>query len=329
MNGATAQGDQAGHLDDLEREALAWLVHLRSGRATSDDAEALTRWRAESRAHEQAFRNAVALERGFRTMLGPAAEKLRLDGSVTPLRPKAPRLSRRVFLAGGAMAASGAGAVLLADPPLDLWPSWAEWTAPYRTGTGQRRTITPLAGVTVDMNTRTSFRRAFGDSGLSLVSGEAYVSVDRPEPVPLAVAGCTLTARHARFVVRRVGDTPGVACIAGELFVARGESSVRLGAERQLDLAGKTLGQPVAADTAQWLGWRSGRLVFVRQPLSEVVTALNRYRTGQIIIADSALGREKISAVFYLDQIDKARNQIEGLVGRRGVALPGGTVIIG
>jgi transmembrane sensor len=43
----------------LIRDALAWVVRLKSGDATLEDAEHLSNWRAQSPAHERAFRDAV------------------------------------------------------------------------------------------------------------------------------------------------------------------------------------------------------------------------------------------------------------------------------
>ena len=46
-------------MDPLIRDALAWIVHLKSGEATLADAEQLLDWRAESPANESAYRDAV------------------------------------------------------------------------------------------------------------------------------------------------------------------------------------------------------------------------------------------------------------------------------
>jgi ferric-dicitrate binding protein FerR (iron transport regulator) len=43
----------------LIRDALAWVVQLKSGEATFEDAEQLINWRGQSPAHERAFRDAV------------------------------------------------------------------------------------------------------------------------------------------------------------------------------------------------------------------------------------------------------------------------------
>ncbi|MCW4463868.1 twin-arginine translocation signal domain-containing protein [Sphingomonas sp. BT-65] len=66
-------------------------------------------------------------------------------------------MGRRSFLAGsGAIAAGLAGVLVLRDPPLGLWPSFAELLADYRTGPGQRQKLVPMAGIELELNTRSS-----------------------------------------------------------------------------------------------------------------------------------------------------------------------------
>ena len=55
----TKRIDRADRLDPLIRDALAWVLRLKSGDATLADAERLTDWRTHSPAHERAFRDAV------------------------------------------------------------------------------------------------------------------------------------------------------------------------------------------------------------------------------------------------------------------------------
>jgi ferric-dicitrate binding protein FerR (iron transport regulator) len=55
----TKRIDHLNRLDPLIRDALAWVVRLKSGEATFEDAEQLINWRAQSPAHERAFRDAV------------------------------------------------------------------------------------------------------------------------------------------------------------------------------------------------------------------------------------------------------------------------------
>jgi ferric-dicitrate binding protein FerR (iron transport regulator) len=60
-----APDDIPADLATLLREALAWVICLHSGAATTDEAEALAQWRRTSPDHDAAFRDAVELWRRF------------------------------------------------------------------------------------------------------------------------------------------------------------------------------------------------------------------------------------------------------------------------
>jgi transmembrane sensor len=96
-----AADDIPSDLDPLLRQALAWVIRLHSGDATSDDAAALALWRSRSPEHEAAFRDAVKLWRS----LGEATRKLVGDaeplGVTVPARLKArPQVNRRALIGG-------------------------------------------------------------------------------------------------------------------------------------------------------------------------------------------------------------------------------------
>ena len=55
----TKRNHRVDHLDPLIREALSWIMRIKSGEATIADAEQLMDWRGRSSAHEHAFRDAV------------------------------------------------------------------------------------------------------------------------------------------------------------------------------------------------------------------------------------------------------------------------------
>jgi transmembrane sensor len=74
-------------LSSLTREAVAWLLRLTSGEATSEDAEEFKRWHAQSPDHAAAWSEAVRL---WRT-LGPALKEL---------QPQEHRLSARPSRSG-------------------------------------------------------------------------------------------------------------------------------------------------------------------------------------------------------------------------------------
>lgn len=323
-------GQQDAPLAPLTREALGWIARLSSGEATVTDADALARWRADSMANEAAFREALT----FRNALADVGRVMLADreaAGVVSLRPRAVRVNRRSFLVGGggAVAASVAGAWMMANPPMGLWPSFAELSADYRTGTGERRNIRPVAGVSVEMNTRTSVARTLGGAGIDLVAGEAFVKVDRGAPFEAGALGGTVLAARAAFNLRNLGGAVCVTCLEGQVRVRKGTADMPLPAGRQLAYTADTFGPVESIDPKRATAWRSGLLVFQGEALSQVIDEINRYRSGRIILTDAALGRRPVNAVFHLDQVDDAVNQIENLLTVRARKLPGSVVLIG
>src|SRR5262245_29858848 len=150
--------------DPLIREALDWVIRLRSGEATVADAAAFRQWRARSPAHTVALREALRLWRA----IGPAAQELRQEiaetssGAAAGLawrHPGSPALDRRAVLAGLAAAAT---AYVIVRPPFALWPSLHELGADYRTAKGERRRIVLGDNVVLHLNTQTSIAVASG-----------------------------------------------------------------------------------------------------------------------------------------------------------------------
>ena len=66
---------------------MAWIVRLKSGEATLEDADQLIDWRARSPAHERAFRDAVKCWRAIGPELaGPEPTKQQPGRIVRPRR---------------------------------------------------------------------------------------------------------------------------------------------------------------------------------------------------------------------------------------------------
>jgi transmembrane sensor len=66
----TKRTNRADRLNPLIRDALAWVVRLKSGDGTLADAEQLTDWRTASPEHERAFQDAVRCWRAIGRSLG-------------------------------------------------------------------------------------------------------------------------------------------------------------------------------------------------------------------------------------------------------------------
>jgi transmembrane sensor len=317
-------------LSPLQCEAIEWVVRLTSGIATAEDANALHEWRARSPEHARALVEAAGLRQKLREVAREPSEGHRV---VVPLAKPQLRAGRRAMsrraLLGGALAASTAG--LLVRPPLGLWPTLAELTADYRTGTGEQRQIALSDGISLQLNTQTSvaMRPSVGEQRVELISGEAAVSADVPQSKRFVmVAGNgRADAAQANFTVRRSDSGVCVTCIDGEVHVEQSGRLVSLRARQQVTYTEDTLGSVIAVDPDVATAWRKGLLVFHDVPLNLVVDEINRYRPGRIILVGTKLGARLVNGVFQVDRIGGVVDQLRDL-GLAATDLPGGVVLV-
>jgi transmembrane sensor len=310
----------------LKLEAIDWATRISFGGIDEAERGAFETWRALSPAHEAAFGAALAFVRQLGSMpLDAAALADGADEVVSIDRARTPRLGRRAFLGGGAIAASVAAGVIAARSPLSLWPSLSEWLADERTPAGARRTLTPMAGVRVEMNSRTSLSRIA--QGVRLVSGQVFVAAAGAARFTVEAGEAAATASAARFDVRNYDGNPFVSCIAGAVTASiRGSSALLHPGEALGVRNGTVIHTQVDANVAT--AWRRGLLIFDQTPLAAAVAEINQYYDGRLVLRSSAGGRP-VTGIFHIDQIETAVVQIQALQGMSATRLPGGVVLLG
>jgi len=312
-------GSELQASDPLLRQALDWVVKLKTGEPTRRDLDELLRWRESNPDHDAAFKRAVGIYR-LAGMASTAVETSRLNRR---------RLTRRVLL-GGAMAAAAAG-ILIVRPPLEAWPSLEELTADYRTAKGEQRTI-DLDGASLELNTQTSLALRSGDREqfVELVSGEASVAATRPAERPLVMTAVQgrIVASTAEFNIRCLSGSVTVACLRGTITVEASGSAASVAMGREVSYDRRGLAPTVAIDTDAIGAWKAGLLIFKDRPLAAVVDEINRYRSGRIIIVRPALGERLLNGTFQIHRLDQFPPQVEQLLGARLIELPGGVVLL-
>ncbi len=316
----------------LKREAYAWLTRLTSGEATAADRATFHQWHTTSLAHRKAFSEAKLLWKVMR----PAAEAAMSQSiDLVPDKSVAQTKSwhRRAFL-GSTIAASAASVAYLAvRPPLDLWPSLAELSSDYRTGTGEQKRVTLVDDISVQLNTRTSLSRGStmaGTDHIELVSGEAAIATGKvlPRPLVVTMGDGFATARDATFNVRYLDASACVTCQEGELTVERRGASVTLQPRQQVSYDAEGLSEVVAVDASIVIAWQQGLLIFRHALLADVVAEVNRYRGGRIILTNDALGRRLVFANFRIDRIEEVVPRLQAAFDLRATHIPGDIVLL-
>jgi transmembrane sensor len=84
----------------------------------------------------------------------------------------------------------------------------------------------------------------------------------------------------------------------------------------------------VPVELAVATAWQHGMLIFRHEPLSHVVSEVNRYRPGRIILLDQKLGARDVVANFHLDRIDEVVDHVVAAFGAHATFLPGRVVLL-
>jgi transmembrane sensor len=287
-------------LEPPAEAALQWLVRLHDGAAGPQDWIAYDVWRAARPEHAEA---AAVAEELWRNM-GLA-------------RPRRSGRAVAMLLV--------AGLVLLAG----LWAGLSPGLfVDYRTGPGERRSVTLADGTRLDLDGATRLDVVFDARRRRIVlhDGTIHVAVapDKARPFDVAAAGGRIRALGTAFDVRRRGDNVRVAVTEHAVRVSYPEDGpgIEVAAGNQVTYGPEGLGQPGVADLRNLTAWRRGRLIFDGRPLAEVLAEVERHRTGMIVIADARLRELKVTGVFDSDDADTLLDAVAATLAVRVRRLP-------
>jgi transmembrane sensor len=287
------------HLPSSARDqALAWFVRLNSGDATPQQRADFRRWQAADPGHQAEFEKLAA-------MWG------RLDMVTDPRK-----ISRRRILKGSA-GALGTIAILGAGYQAGLW----DWlSGAITTGTGEIRTVTLADGSTaeLDADTALSVNYAEHDRRVGLWRGRAFFTVepDAARQFSVAAGNGVTAALGTQFVIHRTNDDVLVTVLESRVSVVTGSTSAAsastvVEAGQQVSYGTGGLGIVAASAGQSETAWRRGKLIFEDQTLTRVVSDLNRYRRGSIVLLDESLGKLRISGIFDIRNPDGVLDAIE------------------
>ncbi len=282
------------------RQAIEWMVVLRSGEASPEEFIAFEHWRNADPRHDAVFRQ-------IEDAAGALAPLRGAGNADSVHRTLIAPVSRRHLL-GTALAVIGAGlgGAMLAHQQTDL-------LADVRTGTGQRRRLVLADGSALQLDARSAADVTMTGPvrEVRLRSGQVLVTAARDaaaRPFLLNTPFGKITAPAARFMVRLLAAGAQVDVLESAVLVEAGGRALRVdaGTSAWLDRHGATprAGNPAAA------AWVDGLLEVNNQPLSQVVEALRQYHHGVIVLAPEAAAL-RVSGVYQLDDVETALDSLQ------------------
>ena len=285
-------------------QAANWMVRLNASDVRGEDRADWQRWHDQSPQHARAWQRAEALLSRIGG-LPPALTRPVLSRDHEAMRR---RIVTRL-------------AALLAVAPV-AWSAWRvgpEWTADYRTATGERKEVRLADGSAVMLNTATALDVRFDAEHrrLHLLVGEILIDTASDTQTPsrpflVDSAQGRMRALGTRFLVRQFEKQTELTVLQGAVEIRLHETNtpalvVHAGEKTRFGSASIEPTQAAAPESADW---SRGMLVADAMPLRELAVELSRYRRG-VLRVDPALAALPVSGAFPIDDTERCLSMLQ------------------
>lgn len=300
----TKEKDMQQDLSFIKQQANDWLVKLETDGMTDGDETRFVEWMEQDERHGQAFYEA---EQTWQLMH---------QAELKPAQTTKPQPS---WLVRSLMPIAATILVVISSM---LW--WQDiyfaTMSDHYTQTGQRLERTLTDGSKLTLNTDSAIDVQFSQSTrlVKVLSGEVYVTVapDKQRPFVVEVGDMQVTALGTEFIVRKDGNDKPTVTVTEHSVKVESTSSKQVnlvlnqGFKVSLDENTAVLSEVKAVDIERAQAWRTGKYVFKEQTLQQVVTELNRYYKGKIVIRDQQLQQQRVTGVLDLDNPRTSLNNL-------------------
>jgi transmembrane sensor len=299
MSGPAETGSDGEGGDRASRDAAIWFARLLDDDTPQTDYAAFRAWLEADERNAQAYARLEKLWAAAGSEIIPSHKSQRDKGA--PDKGVSDKgVSRR-----GLLKATSA-AILLTGGGLTTWTLIGR--ADYSTGTGELKTVMLEDGSRVELSAASAISVDITASMRRIIlhHGEAFFSVteDPARPFIVQAGDVRATALGTAYSVGIISGRTSVAVTEHTVRVDAGGRHIDLGEGDAIDVENGRLGAIGTGEATNRLAWRSRQLVFLARPLSEVITEVNRWRRGNLILRDPLLARRRITIVIDLKDIE-------------------------
>ncbi|MGM3189411.1 FecR family protein [Dickeya dadantii subsp. dieffenbachiae] len=284
--------------DPIARQAIEWMVLLRSGEAAPQDYDDFLRWRHENPLHERACRRIEQTLGQFEPLL------TQLPSDAVRQALLSPSSRRKALQYGLGMIAVASLGSLLLNQVYPLSPLLSD----AKTSTAQRQLLSLNDGSQLTLNARTAVDiNVRPDAALrrvTLHSGGMMASItqDKAQPFMISTRMGDIMALKAKVNVNYDDDGVHVGVLEDIVKITNSVGqSVQLSAGRGAWFDGKSLYPNTIVPEAE-AAWVHGRLEVHDRSLASMVRMLRDYSPG-IIRLDPEIADLRVSGNFPLDDI--------------------------
>lgn len=275
--------------------AASWYVQLQSQPPSLAEQKAWQLWIESDPAHLAAWNQMEQLQRHLGT-LPQDLNRRALNGG----QPRRQVLKLLLLAAGTGFVGWNV------QQRTSLGYVWAD----YKTGVGQRRTVSLADGSQIQLNTDSAIDVAF-DAALRLIrlrSGEILIQTGKlgdQRPFYVQTRDGRIQALGTRFSVHQMSSSTRVGVLEDRVSVQPAQSStaaliLKAGESTDFDSRHVGLTHPFQSSEVAWI---NGQLIVLNARLGDVIEALGRYRSG-VLHCDRRSRDLRVSGTFRLDSTD-------------------------
>lgn len=313
-------------INELQQQAINWLVLLRSGDMHDDQLHGFADWLAEDATHAEAFAEAEKLldEMGAALSfpdLNTDQPTPKLEASNHP--PTAKNLAATVSYWGRmSVSVTAIAAILLLfiqiiAPNPQFWMN--NFLSDHYTNIGEIRELQLADGSSILLNANTAISVHYSATHrlVNLHHGQARFTVkaDSLRPFVVNSGHISTQAMGTQFDIfyrneKDIRITVQEHAVLTQMLEHNSQNSdplerVFIEAGQQLQVVSKNqLPTPVNIPLEHTTAWQQGRLIINDQALSEVLEELQRYHDKRIFVSPDDINELHISGVFHLDDMN-------------------------
>ena len=303
------------------------------GEATAQELAELTRWRAASAENEQYYQDVVRLFRALRSselgdpLTPPRAVDLLAGAASRANAPPTAVPTPRPFARWRFPLGIGAAACLLIAFALILrrqQPSAVVVERPpapttITTGAGELATVRMVDGSVARLGPRSRLRLIMTQRERVVdVEGHVFFAVakDVHRPFRVRTSQGDLVALGTRFDVLTEPRALHLAVVEGRVALLAGgeEQDVNMGEASDV-LDGATTPVVKLKDLSEVTRWMRRFLAFQSTPLATVATEIERVYGRRVVVTDSSLAKETVTAVFTDESLEQVVHVVCTVVG--------------
>jgi len=280
----------------MEAQAEQWLIRLDADPENPALREQFDRWYNQHPAHAEAFANAELL---WQLMGQVTPAEL-----VTPTQSTRPSVRRRWF-------ATAAAVILTTAVGIVSQPYWQP--VDLQTAEGERKTFKLDDGSKLVLNTDTRVNTTFtsNDRRLELKQGEAEFDVARDgRPFTVYAGDISVRALGTIFTVGQNGSRAWVNVTESKVKVCQDAHCETLRAGQRLEIQDEQFGAVKTVPASQLSAWKRGLIIAENQPVKTLVSDLDRYYPGKLILLAEPAERRRLNTVL---NIKKPEQALQGL----------------